>query len=66
MVRHLPHLDDAILTAGRDDVVVVRAPGNVQDGTFVPADQGVIWVDTSNLKRRRRKTFLMILKEKKG
>ena len=54
MVGHLPDLDYAILTSRGDDIVVMGTPGNVQDGTFVTANQWVIWIDTSYLKRKRK------------
>ena len=33
-----------------DDIVVVVAPGDVKDGSFVPSYKRVVWGDTAILK----------------
>ena len=39
-VRHVPHLHRAVLGRGRDQVVVVGAPGQVEHGRLVADDEG--------------------------
>ena len=44
-VGDLPDFDGAVLGGRGYDVVVVGAPGDVQDGTFVTGDQGGVGSD---------------------
>lgn len=46
----LTHLDDAILRARCDDIVVVRAPGDVENGTLVASDERMIGWYATDLK----------------
>ena len=52
-VRNLPDLDVAILGGRGYDVVVVRTPRDVEDGTFVASDEGGIGVHSSGLRLRQ-------------
>lgn len=46
----LTHLHDAILGARRDYVVVVWAPGDIEDGSFVSANKRMISWDSTYLE----------------
>ncbi len=50
MIGDLPDFDHAVLAARGDDIVIVGAPGDVQHGALVPANQGVVGIDPANLK----------------
>lgn len=45
----ISHLNDAILGAGRYDIVIVRTPGYIQHRSFVTADQRMIGINSANL-----------------
>ena len=51
-VRNLPDFDEAILRGRGDDVVIVRAPGDVEHGTFVTTHEGNIGVDPADFLQR--------------
>ena len=50
MIGDLPDFDHTVLAARGDDIVIVGAPGDVQHGALVPANQGVVGIDPANLK----------------
>lgn len=53
LLAHNPtttHHDCAIFRATGDDVIIVRAPGDVQHGGCVATDRGHILVHTSSLE----------------
>lgn len=53
LLAHVPtttHHDCAILRATGNDIIIVRAPGNIQHGGCVATDQGHILVHTSSLE----------------
>ena len=56
-VGDLPHLDSAVLRGGGDDIVVVRAPGDVQDWALMTSHQGNIGGHTSSLLVKLRFKF---------
>lgn len=49
------HLHDAVLRARGDNVVIVRTPGDVEDGAFVAADKRMISWDATDLETRHEK-----------
>lgn len=44
------HLHDAVLRARGDNVVIVRTPGDVEDGAFVAANKRMISWDATDLE----------------
>lgn len=51
------HLHDAVLRARSDNVVIVRTPGDVEDGAFVAADKRMISWDATDLETRHENVY---------
>jgi len=52
MIWYLPDFDHTILTTRCNHVVIVWAPGNVQDRSFMSSNQWMVWIDSSHLKKK--------------
>ena len=50
VIRNLPDFDNTIFTSGSDNVIVVRTPGDIQNGSFVASDQRMVRIDSPDLK----------------
>lgn len=49
-VCSIPYLNDAVLRATGDDIVVVWAPRDVEDRALVPANKRMVSRDAANLE----------------
>ena len=50
VIRNLPDFDNTIFTSGSDYVIIVRTPGDIQNGSFVASDQRMVRINSSDLK----------------
>jgi len=51
--KELTHLNDTVLRAGGDNVIVVRTPSNVKDGTFVAANKWMVSWNATDLSKKK-------------
>lgn len=51
MVRDLPDFDDAVLGTTGNHIVIVGAPCNIQNGSFVSTYQWIVWRNPPDLQK---------------